>query len=81
MNDEPNGSRWISCVLIKFAAELILDSRICFGALGSMLLITYIGWTFAVENDSDKKAGFLGRGRLVILRDEKKTVNFMLTDY
>jgi hypothetical protein len=32
----------------------------------------YVLWIAVVENDSDKKAGFLGRGRLVILTEEEK---------
>ncbi len=32
----------------------------------------YVLWIAVVENDSDKKAGFLGRGRLVILIEEKR---------
>ncbi len=35
---------------------------------------TYVLWIAEVENDSDRKAGFRGRGRLVILRKEKNFV-------
>jgi len=36
-------------------------------------MITYVLFMVEVENDSDKNAGFRGRGRLVILKEKAKS--------